>query len=157
MELGDVMAGIAKRIDNQKSTLGLQGVSYPAINHVPKSPWVMVRQSMTAPTIVTKARAGLQVVRPSIDLVALVVSDPNRPGDASRLDGLMHPLLDLFDANANGGNVNYAFSGILSGNVDRIWNEATVRRVSLEWGESGYCHALIITLDSEFKREADMP
>lgn len=157
MDIGDLMQGIAERIDAKKGALGLEGVSYPALNHVPKSPWLMVRQSVTAPTMITKARAGMQVVAPAIDLVVLVASDPKYPGDAARLDTLVHPLLDLFDANANGGNVNSAFSGILTENVDRVWNEAMVRRVATEWGESGYCHALIITMDAQFMRKAEMP
>lgn len=157
MDIGDLMEAIADRIDAKKTSLGLQGVSYPSENHVAKSPWLMVRQSLTAPTQVAKQRAGLQVVNPAIDLVALVVSSENRPGDAARLDGLVHPLLDLFDANANGGNVNYAFTGLLTENVDRVWNEAMVRRAALNWGESGYCHALIITLDAQFMRKAVLP
>lgn len=159
MELstGELMAAIAARIDANKDSIGLQGVSYPPLNFVRSSPWLMIRQSITGMTQVTKERAGQQVVRPSIDLVALVVADPNKPNEASRLDSLQHPLLDLFDANAAGGNVNYAFSGLLTKSVDRVWNEALVRRGTIPWGESGDCHALIITLDSEFKRKAILP
>lgn len=157
MDLGELMQAIATRIDQRKDVIGLEGVSYPALNTVPRSPWLMVRQSMTAPTAINKERAGQQVVHPGIDLVVLVTSDIKRPGDAARLDPLLHPLLDLFDANANGGNVNNAFAGILDKNVDRVWTNATSSRVALEWGESGFCHALIITMDAEFKRRAELP
>lgn len=157
MITGDLLAAVAARIDRDKDRLGLEGVSYPALDHVPKSPWLMVRWSLVQPTTISKARAGLQVVNARIDLVALVASQPQRPSDAARLDGVIEPLLDLFDANANGGNVNHAFSGLLNGNVDRLWHDAQVRRAALEWGETGYCHAAIITLDSEFQRKAVLP
>lgn len=157
METGDLMKAIAQVIDAKKAAIGLEGVSYPPLNNVPKSPWLMVRQSITGMTQVTKERAGMQVVKPSIDLVALVVADPLKPGEAARLDALQHPLLDLFDANANGGNVNYAFTGALDESITRVWNEALVRRGTIKYGESGDCHALIITLDSEFQRKAELP
>lgn len=157
METGDLMTAIAKVIDTNKAKVGVEGVSYPPLNYVPKSPWVMIRQSITGQTLVTKERAGLQVVKPSIDLVALVKADPLKPGEAARLDGIQHPLLDLFDANANSGNVNYAFTGVLNDSITRVWNGALVRRGIIEWGESKDCHALIITLDSEFQRRADLP
>lgn len=165
MELGDLMTAIAAVIDAKKGAIGIDGASYPPLNRVPSSPWVMVRQSMTGITQVTKARAGQQVVSPAIDLVGLVVANPLKPAEAARLDRILHPLLDLFDANANGGNVNYAFSGlrdesgdrIWKDNVDRIWNEAMVRRATVKWGESGDCHALVITLDAQFMRKAVMP
>lgn len=157
LDLGTYMKGLAECVEQRKAAIGLEGVSYPPINYVPSSPWLMVRQSLVAQTQITKGLAGKQVVKPSIDLLALVVADPMKPAEASRLDHLVHPLLDLFDANANGGNVNYAFSGILQGNVDWVWNEAMVRRGTIPWGESGECHALIITLDSEFKRKALLP
>lgn len=157
MNLEAYMDGLAKAIDAKKASIGLEGVSYPPLNHVQRSPWLMIRQSITGQTLVTKERAGLQVVKPSIDLVALVKADPLKPGEAARLDKLQHPLLDLFDANANGGNVNYAFTGVLEDNVTRVWNQALVRRGIIPWGESGDCHALIITLDSEFQRRAELP
>lgn len=157
MELGTYIEALAQRIDNAKASIGLEGVSYPPENYVPASPWLMLRQSMYVPGSISKARAGLQVVQPSIDLVFLVTTDGKSPGDASRLDKLVHPVLDLFDANANGGNVNYAFTGILTENVDRVWNDAPIRRATIPWGETPICHALIITLDSEFQRRAELP
>lgn len=157
MDLGVYMKALATVIDTRRAEIGLEGVSYPPENRVPRSPWLMIRQSITGTTQVTKERAGLQVVKPAIDLVALVTADPKKPADASRLDKIQHPLLDLFDANANGGNVNYAFSGVLDESITRVWNEALVRRGIIPWGESGDCHALIITLDSEFKRKAELP
>ena len=152
----NVLAAIAQTVMVRQTALGLAGVSYPAIDHVPQSPWLMVRQSQAQPTVIVKARAGLQVVSLSVDLVALVVSDASRPGDAARLDGLIEPLLDLFDANAYGGNVNSALPN-LSESVDRVWQQATVRRFALEWGESGYCHAAIITMDTLYQRKALLP
>jgi len=157
MHDGDVLAAIAARIDQVKDAIGLRGVSYPALNTVPASPWLMVRQSVAIPSRVTKERAGLQVVHLSIDAVLLVTSDAKRPSDAARLDGLGYQILDLFDANANGGNVNNAFAGLLAEPVDRIWSAAPVRRMALEWGEAGYCHAAILTLDAEYKRRASLP
>lgn len=157
MHTGDLMRAYAARIDAVKDRLGLQGVDYPARNTFPASPWLMIRQSLVLPSTVEKGRAGVQVVRPRVDLVALVASDPKRPGDAARLDGLVDPLLDLFDANANGGNVNAAFAGLLDDTIERVWHEARVRRAVMEWGEVGYCHAAIITLDSEYRRRAELP
>lgn len=157
MDIGQYMGAIAQVIDQKKHLIGLEGVSYPAINYVPASPWVMVRQSLTAPGQVAKARAGLQMVEIPVDLVVLVASNAQQPDDAARLDTVLHPLLDLFDANAHGGNVNYAFSGVLTESVDRVWNTARPRRAVLDWGETGFCHALIITLDSAFQRRAFLP
>lgn len=153
----DVLTAIATVIDGHKAALGLEGVSYPARPDVPASPWLMVRQSLYVPTRVTKARAGLQVVQAGIDLVALV-RDHGDPGDAARIDGLPEALLDLFDANVNGGDVNAAFAGTgLTGSVDHIWVEALVRRMALQWFEAGPCHAAVITLDTEFQRRAITP
>lgn len=157
MNTGELLTAIAGRIERDKVRLGLQGVSYPALNTVPASPWAMVRTSPVAPSSIEKARAGLQIVRPRIDIVLLVVSDNSRPADAARLDGLIEPILDMFDANANGGNVNHAFTGLLSESVDQIWHEAFIRRLPLKWGEAGYCHAAIITMDSQFSRRAELP
>lgn len=151
------MHGVAAVIESHKGALGLQGVSYPSLNTVPASPWAMVRQSLAQPSTVSKARGGLQVVGARIDIVLLVVSDPRRPGDAARLDGLVHPILDLFDANAYGGDVNHAFTGVLTESVDRIWHDAQIRRLAIEWGEAGYCHAAILTLDAQFQRKAGLP
>lgn len=157
MTISELMDAIAKVLNANKSKLGIEGAHYPPLNYIPNSPVVMVRQSLYQPTTITKERAGQQVVRPMIDLVALVKSDITRPGDASRLDGLEHPMLDLFDANANGGDVNHAFNGHLTKNVNRVWQEAVSRRAVMEWGESGYCHALILTMDAEFYRKAVLP
>lgn len=149
MDTPDLMAAIASRV---ATIPGIAGASYPALNHVPSSPWAMIRQSMTIPTTYEKARLGQQVVLPAIDVVILVKSDEKRPGDAARIDRLIVPVLDLFDANDAGGNVNNVLTA-LDGTVDRIWNVANVRRVALMWGESGYCHAAIITMDAKFKRQ----
>ncbi len=157
MQSIDVLKAIAAAIDTRKGALGIEGVSYPATPAVSASPWVMVRESLYQPSTVAKARAGLQVVSLRVDLVVLVTSDPKRPEDAARLDGVKEPLLDLFDANALGGNVNTAFTGLLTESVDWIWNEATTRRMAMDWGEAGFCHALIITLDSQFQRRASLP
>lgn len=157
MQTVDVLTAIAQRVAAKQAALGLAGVSYPALPHVPQSPWLMVRPSLVIPATVSKGRAGLQVVQLPVDMVALVVSDATRPQDAARLDGLVEPLLDLFDANANGGDVNHAFAGLLSASVDRIWQDATVRRMALDWGESGYCHAAIITMDTQYQRKALLP
>lgn len=157
MESIDVLTGIAAVIERNRVALGLEGVSYPVINHVPASPWAMVRQSTVQPYFVEKRRAGLQVVSLPVDLVLLVASSEQRPGDAARLDRVIEPVLDLFDANANGGDVNHAFTGVLAESVDRIWQQARVRRLAMRWGESGYCHAAIITMDTQFQRKAVLP
>lgn len=157
MILRDVLKAVAAVTTANAGALGLEGVSYPATPAFEASPWLMIRQSLYTPTQVVKARAGLQIVRAGIDLVALV-KDHGNPGDAARVDGIPERLLDLFDANANGGNVNAAFAGTdLPDNVSHIWTDALVRRMAIQWFEAGACHAAIITLDTEFKREAIAP
>jgi hypothetical protein len=152
-----VLAALPQVITPHLAALGLAGVSYPALPTVPRSPWLMVRQSLYAPTRVVKARAGLQVVRAGIDLVVLV-TDHGDPGDAARVDGIPERLLDLFDANAYGGNVNAAFAGTdLPDSLSHVWTEALVRRMALSWFEAGACHAAIVTLDTEFQRRAELP
>ena len=158
MTTRDLMRAIAAVLTTHRVALGLEGVSYPARPDVPASPWAMVRQAMALPSPVAKDRAGRYTVRPAIDVVLLVTSDVKRPQDAARLDGLAEPILDLFDATVYGGNVNGAFAGTdLPGSVNQVWREAMVRRMPLDWGEAGYCHAAIITMDAEFMRKAALP
>lgn len=156
MDTPDLMRAIAARIDAHKDTLGIEGVSYPPINIVPRSPWVMVRRSNTIPSTVQKARLGQQVHLPMIDIVVLVTSDVTRPSDAARLDGLEAPILDLFDASATGGNVGTALPS-LDGHVDRVWDDIpSIRTTPVEWGEAGYCHAMIITLNGKYRRTPEV-
>lgn len=157
MILRNVLTALPEVIEPHLDALGLRGVSYPARPDVPHSPWLMIRQSLYVPSRVVKARAGVQVVRAGIDLVALV-KDHGDPGDAARVDGLPEALLDLFDANAYGGNVNAAFAGTsLPGSVSHVWIDALVRRMALQWFEAGPCHAAIVTLDTEFQRKVELP
>ena len=157
MILRDVLTAIPQVITPHLPALGLKGVSYPARPDVPASPWLMIRQSLYTPTQVVKARAGLQIVQSGIDMVALV-QDHGDPGDAARVDGIPEALLDLFDANTYGGNVNAAFAGIsLPDNVNHIWTDALIRRMAVTWFEAGPCHAAIITVDTEFNRKAIAP
>lgn len=152
MDTPDLMRAIADRIDEHKDAIGLRGVSYPATNTVEASPWAMVRRSSVFPSTVEKARLGQQVHLPMIDIVVLVTSDPRRPGDAARLDAIEAPLLDLFDASANGGNVGTILPD-LDGHVDRVWDAIPgIRVLPLEWGEAGYCHALIVTFNAKYRR-----
>lgn len=154
MDTLELMRAIANRIDAHKSALRIEGVSCPPINTVPRSPWAMVRTSATFPTTVEKARLGQQVWLPSIDVVVLVRSDQKRPADAARLDHVLTPLLDLFDMENADPATNTLFPGI-GGHVDRVWNVAQVRQMALDWGEAGFCHALIVTLDAKFRRGAE--
>lgn len=153
MNTKDVLKAVTAVITANASALGLEGVSYPARPEVPASPWLMVRQSLYLPARIEKARSGLQIVNAGIDLVALV-RDTGDPGAAARVDGLPEALLDLFDANTYGGNVNAAFADTdLPGSVDHVWVEALVRRMALQWFEAGPCHAAIVTLDTSWKRK----
>lgn len=150
MDTPDLMRAIAARIDTHKATLGLRGVSYPALNTVPESPWAMVRESLTIPSTYEKPRLGHEVALPMIDVVLLVASSETRPGDAARLDGLTGPIRDLFHVQA-GQNINAMLTG-LDGSIDRVWDTATIRRVAVTWGEAGYCHAAVITMNAKFHR-----
>lgn len=154
MDTLELMRAIADRIDANKEALKIEGVSYPPINTVPKSPWAMVRTSQAIPSTVEKARLGQQVWLPAIDVVVLVRSDVKRPADAARLDAVLTPLLDLFDASHEGGAMNTLMPG-LSGHVDRVWNTTVHRIAPIEWGEAGYCFALIVTFDAKFRRSPE--
>lgn len=149
MDTPDVLAAVAKRINDHKAALGLAGVSYPQDNTVPASPWVMIRQSRTLPTTYTK-RSALQMVQLNIEVIVLVVSQEETPREEARLDALVDPILDLFDANATGGNINHAFPDLLEP-VDRIWDAATVIRQPVNWSGQ-YCYAAYISLDALFRR-----
>lgn len=155
----DLLEAIAAVIDAKKDAIGLTGgAHYPALNTVPVSPIAFVRTSRYLPSTIEKPRAGQQRARLGIDVLLLVRSSERRPQDAARLDGLIEPILDLFDANLYGGNVNGAFAGHnLPGNVERVWHEAVLRTMPIDYGEAGYCHAAILTLDAEFARKAVMP
>lgn len=153
MDISHLLTAIAARIDAEKATIGLEGVSYPALNSVPANPWAMVRQSTVIPTTIEKARLSRQVVLPNIDIVLLVASSEKRPGDAARIDNLINPVLDLFDFSAAGGAAAAFLTGLPAGShVDRVWDTATVRRTSLIWGEAGYCYAAILTMNAKFQR-----
>lgn len=128
------------------------GVSYPIRNDVPSSPWVMVKQSDQRPTVYEK-QAARQVVHAFIDVVILVKSQEETPREQTKIDTLIAPVLDLFDANAVGGNINQAFPN-LPDPIDRVWQDATVQRFAVNWGSAGFCYAARITLDSQFKRHA---
>lgn len=154
MDTLELMRAIADRIDANKEALKIEGVSYPPINTVPKSPWAMVRTSQAIPSTVEKARLGQQVWLPAIDVVVLVRSDVKRPADAARLDAVLTPLLDLFDASNADGATNTLFPG-LDGHVDRVWDAANIRQLALTWGEAGFCHALIVTFNAKFKRSPE--
>lgn len=150
MDVPDLMAALATQIARIP---GLNGRAYyPARVLVEKSPTVMIRQSNEQPTTYEKARLGLQVVRASIDVVILVAPTENndRPRDEAKIDTLISPILDLFDASASGGSVNDRLPG-LDGHVDAVWHTATIKRGVLPWAGTE-CYAAVITLDSVFKR-----
>jgi len=149
MDVPDLMAAIATRI---RLVPGIAGVSYPMENRVPHSPWVMVKQSDQRLTVYEK-QAGRQVVHSFIDAIVLVKSQEETPREQTRIDTLVTPILDLFDVNAVGDNINLAFPE-LPGPVDRVWLNATVQRYASNWGSTGFCYAARITLDAQFKRQA---
>lgn len=149
MDTPDLMAAIAQRL---ALITDFAGVSYPARNDIPRSPWVMVKQSDTRPTIYEK-KAARQQVMPFIDVLILVKSQAETPREQAKIDTLISPVLDLFDANAVGGNINRAFPD-LPDPVGRIWLNATVQRQAIDWGTAGFCYAARITLDSAFTRHA---
>ena len=155
MGIPEMCAAIAARIDANKAALGLEGVSYPALNTVPSSPWAMVRLSPLRPTTTSK-RLSRQTVNAFIDVVVLIASSETTPGDAARLDTLVHPIPDLFDAHAIGGNVNAVLTG-LDGSVNHIWNDGQTTIAPRIWGEAGYCYSAVITFDTQFTREAVTP
>ncbi len=128
------------------------GVSYPIRDDVPAGPWAMVRQSELRPTVYEK-RPGRHLVKPFIEVLILIPSHLETPREQAKLDPLPTQVLDLFDANTVGGNINHAFPD-LPGPIDRVWNDATVQRQALEWGKGRrFCYAARITLDSQFERK----
>lgn len=146
MDTPDLLDAVVTRLGLLADLAGASRVQ----NRVPASPWAMVMQSTRRPTVYEK-QAGRQVVRPFIDVVILVASQEETPREQTRIDTLISPVLDLFDANAVGGNINHAFPD-LPGAIDRIWNEATVERYASNWGSTGFCYAARITLDAQFRR-----
>lgn len=150
MNAPDILAAVANRIEAHKSALTLEGVSYPVLNTVPSSPWLMVRQSRNLPTRYEK-RATTQIVHLSIELIILVATQQENQREEQRIDGLVEPVLDLFDATAVGGNINHAFPD-LPEPIDRIWQDAPVVRQPVQWGEQ-FCYAAYITLDAQFSRK----
>jgi hypothetical protein len=149
MDVPDLMAAYATRV---RLIPDFAGVSYPIRDTVPASPWAMIKQSDQQATIYEK-QAGRQVVMPFIDIVILVKSQEETPREQTKIDTLVTPVLDLFDANTVGGNINAAFPD-LPGPIDRVWLNATVQRFAVNWGSSGFCYAARITLDSQFRRQA---
>src|SRR5690606_21465589 len=99
----DVMWAIAQRLQEDRTRFGIAGASYPALDHVPESPWAMVRQSLRIPAFYEKARFGKQIVSAPIEVVLLVVSSEENQRDAARLDPLITPVLDAFDVSLTGG------------------------------------------------------
>jgi hypothetical protein len=143
MELDALLHAVADRVATLPGLTG--GAHYPPGNAVPVSPVAMIRLSPLIPTTV-EPRFGEQLWLPMIDVVLLVASAENRPGDAARLDPLIPAVLDLFDAGRGAQPLD------VPGHVDRIWHTAQVRRGAGPWGSTGYCHTAVITLDGKFRR-----
>lgn len=150
MDVPDLMTEIAAQIARIP---GIEGRAYyPGPDKLEHSPTIVVRQSNERPTTYSKARLGLQVVTASVEVMVLVekVEDGEKPRDEAKIDTLIAPILDLFDVSAEGGSVNARLPG-LSGHVDRLWHDATVKRGTMKYGTQD-CYAASITLDAMFKR-----
>ena len=145
-----VMAAIADRLQGIGGFSA--GVSYPPENHVPASPWIMVRQA-DEPAQVEK-RPGRSLVTAYVDVVALVASSEETPRDQARLDGIPEIILDAFDMSLTGGSAAELVPSLIvpSGAVlNRLWTDATVTRGVIQWGGQ-FCYAAVTRLDVQYER-----
>lgn len=149
MDMPDLLAAIAERI---RQVPGVAGASYPQLDTVPASPWVMVIDGNQAgPTIYRRSYDGHEV-QGRVTIRILVKSQKDRPREATKIDTIVGPILDALDPAIAGGVANELLPG-LPGTLDRIWDEATVVRGSTEDYAGEHCYAADIGLDPLFRRE----
>lgn len=145
-----VMAAIADRLGGIPGLVA--GASYPPENHVPASPWIMVRQG-DEPALVEK-RPGRSLVTAYVDVLVLVASSEDTPRDQARLDGIPEVILDAFDASLTGGSAEELVPSLEtpSGAVlNRLWTDATISRAVVRWGTQ-FCYAAVVRLDVQYER-----
>lgn len=150
MDMPEVWMAVANRI---AKVPGVMGASYPQLNEVPASPWVMVIDGNAAgPTTIRRGMNGLQEVSGRGTIRILVKSQADRPREATKIDSLITPILDALDPGLLGGNAN-ALLPELSDTLDRIWDDvAIVRGKTLEYSGE-FCYAADIGIDPFFTRE----
>lgn len=145
-----LMAAVADRLNEMPE---LAGASYPPLDHVPESPWAMVRQA-DEPTTYAKRRFGAQEATVYLDVILLVASSRETPRDQARLDGLPERVLDVFDASLTGGSAAELVPSLVpppGADLHRLWNEAQVSRLTATWGTQ-FCYAAIVRLDVTYTR-----
>lgn len=149
MDTPQIMAAIAARI---AEIPGVAGASYPSLNSIPASPWVMVLDgSQAGPSVYQRSMDG-QEVRAQVTIRILVKSHKDRPREASKIDSLVAPILDALDPRQYGGVANAVLTD-LDGHLDRIWDTATVVRGSTEEYAGEFAYAADIGIDPYFRRE----
>lgn len=150
MDMPELMAAIAARISQVP---GIEGASYPSLNNVPRSPWVMVLDgNPEGPTSYRRVMNNEQEVSGRITVRILVKSQKDRPREASKIDSLIAPILDALDPARYGGSANNILP-TLDDHLDRIWDGATVTRGNTEQYAGEFCYAADIGLDPFFTRE----
>lgn len=155
MDLSDVMTAIAAHLDDAKGTLGIAGASYPQLNTVPASPYVMVLDGSSAgPTTYERGMDGHHVTG-RVTIRVLVKSHKDTPREASRIDGLIAPILDALDPVLYGGSANHVLD-TLTDHLDRIWDTATVVRGATEEYAGEFCYAADIGIDPAFTRTPEV-
>ena len=130
----------------------MAGASYPALNHVPESPWVMVIDgSSQGPSIVLPLSGAQEDVTPRITIRILVKSQQDRPREATRIDGLTTAIRDALNPSPYGGRVSRVLPG-LGGKVNRMWSQVLITRgATTEYG-GDFCYAADMTIDPNFFR-----
>lgn len=149
MDTPDLLKAIARRV---AQVPGVAGASYPELNAVPASPWVMVIDGNQDGASVVEREFDGQTVRARITIRVLVVSQKDRPREATKIDTLVTPILDALDPAALGVAPNELLPG-LPATLDRIWDTASVVRGSVEQYAGQFCYAADIGIEAQFRRE----
>jgi hypothetical protein len=149
MDTPDLMKAIAARI---ALVPGVEGASYPSLNHVEKSPWVMVIDGSAQGLSTAEPAGGVrEVVVAMITIRILVKSQMDRPREATKIDALTTAIRDALNPIPYGGRVSRILPG-LPGKVDRMWSRVLITRgQTTEYG-GDFCYAADMTIDPSFHR-----
>lgn len=146
----ELLTAMSKRLE-AVDIPGLRGVSYPVIDRVPASPWVMLRQGENFPSVYTRTRGKGEQVSVQVEAVLLIASTPETPRDQTALDRLIEPIIDTFDPQAWGMDIADLLK-VNSSEIDHVFTIANVTRSQMEWGTQ-FCHAATIQFDAVIRRQ----
>ena len=129
---------------------GLVGVSYPPLNHIPQSPWLMLRQARDDSGVFVQRTGAGQRVDVPVEAILLITAQGDQPREEARLDPLVPQVVDTFDPGAWDMDIADML-GLESSEIEHVFTEARFRREPVQWGQQE-CFAAYITFDAVIRR-----